>query len=369
MDLIVTAAIAFALSQVVLSGLLLARQDSWAVQERIYGVLLLGVAAYLLQPFLQSGAWSWLAMALQTAVPGLFWLFSASLFDDHFQLKRWQVSVVAATVVLPLCGRLLQAAGVESFEVLLFTLPQIAEILLVGLTLFAVARYWRGDLVAPRRRLRLWFCAINGMYILLLILLREVVLEPGALVANWQYLPIGGLLLATNAILLDYKQGVLKPPTPAPATGITDTRVEAEVEPGSPASPQTAAGSTSGPAKAQQEDNGSLLETLQKLMEEEEVYREMGLTIGRLAARLELPEYRLRQAINQGMGYRNFNDFLNTWRIRKAAARLGDPLQRELPVLTIAMDCGFRSLSSFNKAFREQQGITPTAYRQRQLDK
>jgi AraC-like DNA-binding protein len=35
--------------------------------------------------------------------------------------------------------------------------------------------------------------------------------------------------------------------------------------------------------------------------------------------------------------------------------------------LTIALETGFRSLSSFNKAFKEAHNMTPTAYRRQQL--
>lgn len=48
---------------------------------------------------------------------------------------------------------------------------------------------------------------------------------------------------------------------------------------------------------------------LDKMMMVERVYRQEGLTVGRLAAKLDLPEYRLRQAINEGLGYRSFNAF------------------------------------------------------------
>jgi AraC-like DNA-binding protein len=67
------------------------------------------------------------------------------------------------------------------------------------------------------------------------------------------------------------------------------------------------------------------------------------------------------------MGYRNFSDFLNSYRIREATGRLADPEQKQLPVLTIAMDAGFRSLSSFNKAFKDTHGVTPTAWRKQAL--
>ena len=73
-------------------------------------------------------------------------------------------------------------------------------------------------------------------------------------------------------------------------------------------------------------------------MTEDRIYRDENLTIGALALRLKLPEYRLRRLINQRLGYRNFNVFLNDHRIEEARAALADPAQTEVPVITIAMD-------------------------------
>ena len=95
----------------------------------------------------------------------------------------------------------------------------------------------------------------------------------------------------------------------------------------------------------------------------ERIYRQEGLTIGVLAARLGLTEYRLRQAINEGLGYRNFNAFLNRYRLDEARAALADPTQREVPVLTIALDAGFQSIGPFNRAFKADTGLTPTEFR------
>jgi AraC-like DNA-binding protein len=60
----------------------------------------------------------------------------------------------------------------------------------------------------------------------------------------------------------------------------------------------------------------------------------------------------LRRLINQRLGYRNFNVFLNEHRIAEAKAALADPSQAEVPVITIAMDAGFQSLGPFNRASR-----------------
>jgi AraC-like DNA-binding protein len=96
------------------------------------------------------------------------------------------------------------------------------------------------------------------------------------------------------------------------------------------------------------------------------VYRKMSLTIGQLAQQLSVPEYRLRRIINIGLGFRNFNDYLNGFRIKEAGEGLADPLKSDEAILNIALDVGFRSVSSFNKAFRDSFGVTPTQYRQQQ---
>jgi AraC-like DNA-binding protein len=99
----------------------------------------------------------------------------------------------------------------------------------------------------------------------------------------------------------------------------------------------------------------------------ERAYRQEGLTIAGLAQQLGLPEYRLRRLINQALGYRNFNSFVNHYRIAEAKAALGDAQQAEVPVLTIALDAGFSSLGPFNRAFKAETGMTPTEFRRASL--
>ena len=85
------------------------------------------------------------------------------------------------------------------------------------------------------------------------------------------------------------------------------------------------------------------------------------------STRLKIPEYRLRRLINQRLGYRNFNVFLNNHRIEEAKAALADPAQAEVPVITIAMDAGFQSLGPFNRAFKADTGLTPTEFRRQAI--
>ena len=93
------------------------------------------------------------------------------------------------------------------------------------------------------------------------------------------------------------------------------------------------------------------------------IWQEEGLTIGALAAKLAVPEHRLRRAINQGLGYRNFSSFINRARVEAACAALTDPAQISVTVLEIAYDVGFSSMGPFNRAFRAEIGQSPTEYR------
>ena len=92
-------------------------------------------------------------------------------------------------------------------------------------------------------------------------------------------------------------------------------------------------------------------------------YRTPGLTIAALADHLETPEHRLRALINRRLGQRNFSTYLNRHRIAEAKEILDDRAHVDLPVLSIAMDMGYNSLPTFNRAFRSETGTTPTEFR------
>jgi AraC-like DNA-binding protein len=130
--------------------------------------------------------------------------------------------------------------------------------------------------------------------------------------------------------------------------------------PTSPAKPTTA------PIREDEADAGSLAR-LNDLMEREQVWRQEGLTIGKLADQVGVPEYRLRRLINKALGHRNFAAYLNGYRIEAARATLSDPAKRRLPVLTIALDLGFGSIGPFNRTFKDATGMTPTEFRRAHL--
>jgi AraC-like DNA-binding protein len=102
-------------------------------------------------------------------------------------------------------------------------------------------------------------------------------------------------------------------------------------------------------------------------MHGEQLYKQEGLTIGGLAQKLGIPEYRVRRIINQQLGHRNFSAFLNELRTDEACRILADPKNERAPIFNLAMDLGYGSVGPFNRAFRAKTGQTPTEYRQTHL--
>ena len=123
-----------------------------------------------------------------------------------------------------------------------------------------------------------------------------------------------------------------------------------------PAAPEVQADASNGAVVESSAADQKLIDALMRLMGDERIYRHDNVTIGTLATKLAIPEYKLRRLINQRLGYRNFNVFLNEHRIDEAKAALADPSQAEVPVITIAMDAGFQSLGPFNRAFKATTG-------------
>lgn len=84
------------------------------------------------------------------------------------------------------------------------------------------------------------------------------------------------------------------------------------------------------------------------------------LTLTTLAQRLDTSPRTLSRTLNDGLG-ESFNTFVNALRVDDAVARLRQPGAPD--VLRVALDVGFSSKASFNRAFRSRTGTTPSAVR------
>ena len=110
-------------------------------------------------------------------------------------------------------------------------------------------------------------------------------------------------------------------------------------------------------------DEKDLSERLVAMIRDEAVYTQPELRIADLARRLGEAEYKVTHCITGPLGFRNFNHMINHVRIAAAKRKLADASFDRLPVLTIALDCGFGSIGPFNRAFKADTGMTPVHFR------
>ncbi|HXZ01679.1 MAG TPA: helix-turn-helix domain-containing protein [Stellaceae bacterium] len=305
------------------------------------GLLCLSIAAYVVNswPSLHAlcGAWLVPAAVFSMGIPALFLLYARANFDDDFTASWRDGALWLATVALG-CGC---AFGPARLVCLVF---QGVQLLWIALAIRLALAGRAADLVEERRRFRVVLVIAASSYSAAIIVL-EVSLHGPAFDPLLSAATAAGLFLITFAIAaweLSLAAGRFAPAQPA--------RRAAPAEPPEPSAEERA-----------------LLARLRQVMEAEKAYREAGLAVAGLAARLEIPEYRLRRLINQRLGQRNFSSFVNGYRLAEARAALADPAQAEVPVVTIALDAGFQSLGPFNRAFKAETGMTPSDYRRRRL--
>jgi AraC-like DNA-binding protein len=104
---------------------------------------------------------------------------------------------------------------------------------------------------------------------------------------------------------------------------------------------------------------------LDAVMATERLFLDPGLTLGGLADRLALSPQVLSYVLNAGKGC-SYTDYVNGLRLDEVKRRLADPASADLTVLALALDAGFPSKATFNRVFKQQTGLTPSAYRARQ---
>jgi AraC-like DNA-binding protein len=110
------------------------------------------------------------------------------------------------------------------------------------------------------------------------------------------------------------------------------------------------------------ESAGLYKKRLLDLMEREKSFLDPEITLPKLAQALEMPVAHLSRVINERFS-RNFYEFINHYRVEEAKRKLAGPDASRDKLITVALDCGFNSLATFNRVFKELAGRTPSDYR------
>lgn len=99
-----------------------------------------------------------------------------------------------------------------------------------------------------------------------------------------------------------------------------------------------------------------------RVMQDESIYLKNQLTLTELAKMVSVSPQILSYIINNHFGH-NFSDFINSYRIQSAQKMLNNPEYSNLTISSIALECGFNSISVFNTAFKKFTGMTPSEFR------
>lgn len=273
------------------------------------------------------------------AQPVFFWLMCNELFDDRFHLRWWHGLLIAGKFVL--AGTLVFNRRItdifspfptEDFPRLVpnffYTLGFVFHALAV------VLRTNRADLIEPRRRMRAVVLIGTGVLIVHAII-SAAALRPAGLGDVSDTI---GLTAITIALFASVAWGDI---AWRELFAIQAKSATLQTESADPV----------------------LMQKAIEAMENQELFRTEGLTVTALAEKLGVQEYKLRRAINGGLGYRNFNEYLNFYRMRAAKKFLEAPENGGYPLIHLALDLGYPSPAPFNRAFKEATGVAPGQYR------
>lgn len=98
-----------------------------------------------------------------------------------------------------------------------------------------------------------------------------------------------------------------------------------------------------------------------QLMEENKLFENPSLTLSEVAKYLDTNSKQVSQVINQGFQL-NFNDFINEYRTKAVIEQLKAGAHQQKSLLGIALECGFNSKSTFNRAFKKVTDRTPKRF-------
>ncbi|MEO8760050.1 MAG: AraC family transcriptional regulator [Bacteroidia bacterium] len=111
------------------------------------------------------------------------------------------------------------------------------------------------------------------------------------------------------------------------------------------------------------QDTGlAILQQLKALMDKDKLYLQSNISLDMVSSASGLSKHYISQAINENLQM-NFFEYINILRITEARELLLKP-KEELNIIEVAYQVGYNNKVSFNKAFKNITGQTPTEFRQ-----
>ncbi len=109
-------------------------------------------------------------------------------------------------------------------------------------------------------------------------------------------------------------------------------------------------------------------EEVDQVIREEQLFLNPALRIVDISKKVVTNSRYISQAINVVYGD-SVTNYLNDLRLTLFKDKLQDSFYQNLNIDALWMECGFNSKSSFNRFFKKREGVTPSEYRNRILQK
>jgi AraC-like DNA-binding protein len=100
---------------------------------------------------------------------------------------------------------------------------------------------------------------------------------------------------------------------------------------------------------------------IENIMQNDKLFLNSELTLSELSDKLNSHNSLISNVINTAF-QKNFNDFVNEFRVNVFKEKINDPKLKHLTLLAIAFDCGFNSKSTFNRAVKKATGQMPSEF-------
>ncbi len=295
---------------------------------------------------------SFLLDCIPAAIPPLFMMYCLSIFQENKRIPWWLVGafifhmVLLSTWVL-VYDYLSPTPSLFATRAVNTVGNYLIDFMLLAFSLGAVywtVKDWRNDLIEGRRILRWLFVSLLGIIIFLVVVSENFLDFTDRYYAQSQHITIYvvAVFCITMALLMTNFDYTLLGDV-IEKVGLRETSLPDD------------------------KDIAIDLDDFRHQFIEQKLYRQNGLTIAALADKLSMPEYRLRGLINKHLGYRNFSAMLHHYRIEDASQTLADRSQKNIPILTVALNVGYNSITPFNTAFRDLKGLTPSEFRKKAL--
>lgn len=304
----------------------------------------LSIISYLMyeSPLSNNPGFLWVFLPPTFLLPYFFWLFTRILFEDDLILDHRHILLGIA--VLTVCVSLtLLGEAVWLNETIRNVIDKVPELIATTFVFMAMLVAYSGiktELLEHRLKFRIVFISLNSFVIILTALFgfdeTSKTFAGGSTLQLIQLLMILIILSAFILYMINVQKGFFLEKEEEPVIENIDEKLQNKIE---------------------------------QLFQDEKIYREEGLTIAKLAEKLNEKEYIIRKVINQQMNYKNFHDFLNQYRIKDACDILSDPEKAKTTILEISYEVGFNSLAPFNRAFKTITEKTPTEFRKEKSEK